>query len=217
MSILITGLIILILITVLFRTYKSNKMILNILIALLIALSFANIPEITKLYDERNAYAMYTYNTLYDSIGDLSVYKTEIIEDMDDVYNLSGDIDSIIINAHYFEKNIKYLKFKNIDATALRLNIVKLKISLVEFSDYIRRLSPESDLKKVESNLEYYNALVDNLVALSRLQHDMSTLYHNKINVLTYELRFDEKDGDAITETVLEIERLITEFIGAQT
>ena len=213
MSILITGLIILILVTVLFRTYKSNKMILNILIALLIALSLVNIFEITGLYDEKNAYAMYTYNTLYDSLKDLSVYKSELIENMDDVYKLSGDIDSIIINAHYFEKNIKNLKFVNVDAMALRLNIVKLKISLVEFSDYIRRLSSESDLKKVESNLEYYNSLVDNLVALSRLQHNMSTLYRNNIQVLTYELRFDENDGDAITETVLEIEKTIKEII----
>lgn len=213
MSILISVVIILILAIGLFRTYKSNKMVMNILIVLLIALSFVNIHESTKLYDDRNAYAMYTYNTLYDSLKDLSVYKSELIENMDDVYKLSGDIDSIIINAHYFEKNIKNLKFENVDAMALRLNIVKLKISLVEFSDYIRRLSSESDLKKVESNLEYYNSLVDNLVALSRLQHNMSTLYRNNIQVLTYELRFDENDGDAITETVLEIEKTIKEII----
>ena len=213
MSILISVVIILILAIGLFRTYKSNKMVMNILIVLLIALSFVNIHESTKLYDDRNAYAMYTYNTLYDSLKDLSVYKSELIENMDDVYKLSGDIDSIIINAHYFEKNIKNLKFENVDAMALRLNIVKLKISLVEFSDYIRRLSSESDLKKVESNLEYYNSLVDNLVALSRKQHNMSTLYRNNIKVLTYELRFDENDGDAITETVLEIEKTIKEII----
>lgn len=213
MSILISVVIILILAIGLFRTYKSNKMVMNILIVLLIALSFVNIHESTKLYDDRNAYAMYTYNTLYDSLKDLSVYKSELIENMDDVYKLSGDIDSIIINAHYFEKNIKNLKFVNVDAMALRLNIVKLKISLVEFSDYIRRLSLESDLKKVESNLEYYNSLVDNLVALSRKQHNMSTLYRNNIKVLTYELRFDENDGDAITETVLEIEKTIKEII----
>lgn len=213
MSILISVVIILILAIGLFRTYKSNKMVMNILIVLLIALSFVNIHESTKLYDDRNAYAMYTYNTLYDSLKDLSVYKSELIENMDDVYKLSGDIDSIIINAHYFEKNIKNLKFVNVDAMALRLNIVKLKISLVEFSDYIRRLSSESDLKKVESNLEYYNSLVDNLVALSRIQHNMSTLYRNNIKVLTYELRFDENDGDAITETVLEIEKTIKEII----
>lgn len=213
MSILISVVIILILAIGLFRTYKSNKMVMNILIVLLIALSFVNIHESTKLYDDRNAYAMYTYNTLYDSLKDLSVYKSELIENMDDVYKLSGDIDSIIINAQYFEKNIKNLKFENVDAMALRLNIVKLKISLVEFSDYIRRLSSESDLKKVESNLEYYNSLVDNLVALSRIQHNMSTLYRNNIKVLTYELRFDENDGDAITETVLEIEKTIKEII----
>lgn len=213
MSILISVVIILILAIGLFRTYKSNKMVMNILIVLLIALSLVNIHESTKLYDDRNAYAMYTYNTLYDSLKDLSVYKSELIENMDDVYKLSGDIDSIIINAHYFEKNIKNLKFENVDAMALRLNIVKLKISLVEFSDYIRRLSSESDLKKVESNLEYYNSLVDNLVALSRLQHNMSTLYRDKIQVLTYELRFDENDGDAIAETVLEIEKTIKEII----
>lgn len=213
MSILISVVIILILAIGLFRTYKSNKMVMNILIVLLIALSFVNIHESTKLYDDRNAYAMYTYNTLYDSLKDLSVYKSELIENMDDVYKLSGDIDSIIINAQYFEKNIENLKFENVDAMALRLNIVKLKISLVEFSDYIRRLSSESDLKKVESNLEYYNSLVDNLVALSRIQHNMSTLYRNNIKVLTYELRFDENDGDAITETVLEIEKTIKEII----
>ena len=213
MSILISVVIILFLAIGLFRTYKSNKMVMNILIVLLIALSFANVSEITKLYDDRNTYAMYTYNTLYDSLKDLSGYKSELIENMDDVYKLSGDIDSIIINAQYFEKNIKNLKFENVDAMALRLNIVKLKISLVEFSDYIRRLSSESDLKKVESNLEYYNSLVDNLVALSRKQHNMSTLYRNNIKVLTYELRFEENDGDAITETVLEIEKTIKEII----
>ena len=212
MSILISALIILILAIVLFRTYKSNKMVLNILIVVLIALSFVNIPEVTKLYDDRNAYAQYTYNTFYDSLDDLSVYKTEKLKSMEDVYKLSGDIDSIIINAHYYEKNMKNLRFVNIDAMALRLNIVKLKISLVEFSDYIRRLSSESEIKKVESNLEVYNSLVDNLVALSRLQNNSSTLYRNRINVLTYELTFDEKDSGAITETILEVEEIITQL-----
>lgn len=215
MSILITLIIILILAIVLFRTYKSNKIVLNILIVVPIALSFANIHEITKLYDDRNAYAMYTYNTLYDSLNDLSVYKSEKIEGIEDVYKLSGDIDSIIINALYLEKNISNLKFVNVDATELRLNIVKLKISLVEFSDYIRRLSSKSDIKKVESNLEVYNSLVDNLVALSLQRHNMSALYRNNLNVLTHELHFDEKDGDAIAVIILEIEKIITELTGA--
>lgn len=193
------------------RTYKLNKLYVNVCLLLTLGLLGINFYGFTKIQSENNSYASFTFSQFSDALGRFNVYKESNIDTLDEVSNLTEEVRRLYVVSNYLERTIKDLNLKEIKKDDFTEVITSLNDNIQKYLILHDGLLDEK-MEMIESNYETYDKLVKNLSAIPYHLAISRAMYYDTFRVLTYEISFDKYSTEELFYIIRQLDEVIEAF-----
>lgn len=196
--------------TILWSTYKNNRLYINILLIITIVSNCFVYSGLAKYQGFLNTNTYYMMNRFQDSLQSFNKYN-HTIDSMDAFEELVMEIRDLHNVTYYLESINKNLTLKNISVEDFGYIVTSLNEWIVNYLDIHKKLYKE-DRSIAETYYESYNKMASLLYQISRHLVIMSSGYHDNFRVLTYELKFKENSYDELSKIIQELNELLDTF-----
>lgn len=201
---------IIVLSTILWLTYKNNRLYINILLIITIVSNCFVYSGFAKYQGFLNRNTYYMMNRFDDSLLAFNKYKHNI-DSIDEFDALVIEIRDLYSVTYYLETINNNFTLKNISVEEFGYIVTSLNKWIVNYLDIHKKLYKE-DRSLAETYYESYNKIASLLFEISSHLVILSSNYYDNFRVLTFELKFNENSFEELSNIIQELNELLATF-----